>query len=84
MKKKNIIFDIETQKVCPECGVSWKGKLIPKKYRNLYSEKSTHFSRLIGIEIMGGYDGVAYWECPDCKVRWDRFTGKKVATRKCK
>ena len=36
------------------------------------------FSRLVGIEVRGKYDGVSYWECPDCKKRWDRFTGKEV------
>lgn len=36
------------------------------------------FSRLVGIECRGGYDGVSFWECPDCKTRWDRFTRKEV------
>lgn len=35
------------------------------------------FSRLIGIELPYShpqhYDGVSYWECPDCKKRWARF-----------
>lgn len=31
-----------------------------------------HFSRLIGVEIPGGYDGVSYWQCPDCKSKWPR------------
>lgn len=33
------------------------------------------YSRLIGVEIPGKYDGVSEWLCPDCGVRWDRFTG---------
>jgi hypothetical protein len=36
------------------------------------------FSRLVGVEVRGGYDGVSFWECPDCKARWDRFTQRKV------
>jgi uncharacterized C2H2 Zn-finger protein len=30
-------------------------------------------SRVIGVEIRGLYDGVAYWECPDCRVVWHRW-----------
>ena len=30
------------------------------------------FSRLIGVQIQGGYDGVAYWLCPDCKKKFTR------------
>lgn len=65
--------------ICPECNADWRGKLIPKKNRHLYS--SDHYSRLIGIEIQGGYDGVSFWECPDCHSRWDRFTGEKVGKK---
>lgn len=36
------------------------------------------FSRLIGIEIQGCYDGISRWQCPDCKTEWNRFTGKKI------
>ena len=36
------------------------------------------FSKLIGIEIQGEYDGISYWQCPFCKTTWDRFTGKEV------
>ncbi|WP_370944050.1 hypothetical protein AB5J62_33755 [Amycolatopsis sp. cg5] len=31
---------------------------------------STHF---LGVEIFGVYDGVLYWECGDCGLRWHRF-----------
>jgi hypothetical protein len=60
---------------CPKCGANWKGKPIPKKDRHLYAKGSTHFSRLIGIEIPEKFDGVSYWQCPDCHTRWDRWTG---------
>ena len=32
------------------------------------------FSRLIGVEIRGLYDGVSKWRCPDCSAEWDRFS----------
>jgi uncharacterized C2H2 Zn-finger protein len=31
-----------------------------------------HFRRLRGIEIRGEYDGVSYWECPECNMIWQR------------
>jgi hypothetical protein len=36
-------------------------------------EKPVSFSRLIGVEIRGRYDGVSHWQCPDCKVEFPRF-----------
>lgn len=36
--------------------------------------KVTHFSRKIGVEVPGVYDGVLYWQCPDCGWRWHRWT----------
>lgn len=35
------------------------------------------FGREIGIEIEGGYDGTSFWQCPDCKTMFDRWTGKE-------
>lgn len=35
--------------------------------------------REIGIELMYDhpqyYDGISYWQCPDCKTTFNRFTG---------
>jgi ssDNA-binding Zn-finger/Zn-ribbon topoisomerase 1 len=58
---------------CPKCKASWRGPPIPKKYRGSYGKGATHYSRLIGVEIRGGYDGVSYWECPDCHETFDRI-----------
>ncbi|OGM09255.1 hypothetical protein A2Z67_04930 [Candidatus Woesebacteria bacterium RBG_13_36_22] len=69
---------ISDKRHCPVCKVDWRGKKIPKEYKEHYPSGATHYSRLIGIEIQGGYDGVSYWECPDCKTRWDRWTHKQV------
>ena len=32
------------------------------------------WSRVLGVEIQGMYDGISYWQCPDCKTTWSRFT----------
>lgn len=37
-----------------------------------YGEGKTHFRREIGIEIFGIYDGVLFWQCPDCGWAWHR------------
>lgn len=37
-----------------------------------------HFSNLVGIEVRGKYDGVSYWQCPECKSTWDRWTDEEV------
>jgi hypothetical protein len=37
---------------------------------------TTHYSRVIGVEYQGGYDGVSEWACPDCGRREGRFSGK--------
>jgi hypothetical protein len=31
------------------------------------------FSRKIGVEIPGAYDGILYWNCPDCAANWHRW-----------
>ena len=39
------------------------------------------WGREIGIELPYGhpkrYDGVSYWQCPDCKTTFNRFTGEE-------
>jgi hypothetical protein len=36
------------------------------------------FSHLLGIEDPRLYDGISFWQCPECKTTWDRFTGEEV------
>lgn len=31
------------------------------------------YSRAIGIEIRGVYDGALYWRCPYCQKSWHRW-----------
>jgi hypothetical protein len=38
-----------------------------------YEPGVTHYSKLIGVEVRGIYDGVAYWHCPLCDIVWHRF-----------
>lgn len=38
-----------------------------------------YFSHLVGVEILGGYDGVSLWQCPACNTRWDSLTYEEVA-----
>lgn len=42
-----------------------------------YEVNGHRYSKLSGIEIQGGYDGVSYWYCPECMTVWDRFTGEE-------
>lgn len=76
MVKQPLIKEEESN-ICPFCHSDLRGEPIPKESQKSYGNH-THFSRLVGIEIRGGYDGVSYWECPDCLRVWDRFTGKEV------
>ena len=62
---------------CPECGKSWDGGEISEGIRCHYSPPY-RWSRLLGIEVVGGYDGISYWQCPDCGAKWSAFNGKKA------
>ena len=66
-------FDDEADS-CPRCQSDWRGKLIPPKDRHFFAGTKPHFRRLVGVEVPG-YDGVSYWQCPDCNAMWDRWTG---------
>lgn len=60
---------------CPHCGVSLLGGLIPDDIKEHYS--GTYWKREIGIEIPEIYDGIYYWECPDCKGQWGGYRSLK-------
>lgn len=36
-------------------------------------EEPKSFKKEIGVEFPGYYDGVAVWQCPECKYKWKRF-----------
>lgn len=64
---------------CPK-GCDLTGGEIPKEslekgyYGKWDGKTPQYYSRVIGVEIPGEYDGVLYWMCPDCGSRWHRFS----------
>jgi len=62
---------------CPSCKSSWDAGDIPKENHKYYSPPYKYF-RVVGIEVPGGYDGISYWQCPDCNTVWDRWTGEET------
>lgn len=65
---------------CPINGCDLTGAEIPREYleKGYYGPWSSedgprYYSRLIGHEVPGVYDGVLYWRCPDCGAAWPRF-----------
>lgn len=59
---------------CPHCKRDMRGPKIPEEYLYAYRpDEPAYYSRIIGVEIRGIYDGVAYWQCPDCGWAWHRF-----------
>jgi predicted RNA-binding Zn-ribbon protein involved in translation (DUF1610 family) len=57
---------------CPHCGTNLIGQAISKESQ-VYYGNATHYRREIGVEIRGVYDGVLFWECPECGHAWHRF-----------
>lgn len=49
------------KEMCPLCGADFA-----------YGETGK-YSRMIGVEIQGVFDGILFWQCPDCDGRWHRF-----------
>lgn len=60
---------------CPHCHSSLMGEPIPQRLidAGYYPRGDTNYSRTIGVEIRGVYDGVLYWQCPDCGGKWHRW-----------
>jgi Zn-finger nucleic acid-binding protein len=48
--------------LCPLCGANL-----------VYEVEGKTYSRCIGVEIQGVYDGMLFYQCPDCDGRWHRF-----------
>ena len=71
-----------------EAGVKyWQGKSdeqIEKEVKESYPPPY-RWRREIGIELPydhpNHYDGVSYWQCPDCNATFNRFTGVEEACK---
>lgn len=40
----------------------------------LYERNGQTYTRLVGVEVRGVYDGILYWMCPSCEHRWHRWS----------
>lgn len=60
--------------ICPN-GHDLTGDPIPQEYidAGYYTSGATHYSRMIGYIDPFGYDGILFWICPDCGIKWPRF-----------
>jgi hypothetical protein len=63
----------------PLCGADLNGPEVPRQlrregYYGPYEESDPprFYSRVVAFTIRGFYDGVAYWQCPECNVVWHR------------
>lgn len=65
---------------CPRCLSSWDGGPIPENIREHYSEPY-RWSKLIGVEVPGVYDGTLLWKCPTCRTEFPRW---EWARKHCK
>lgn len=61
-----------TSTTCPHCNADLRGSPILPEHQEHYGGE-THYSRAVGIEVRGVYDGVLFWQCPDCHGTWHRF-----------
>lgn len=65
--------------VCPENGCDLRASEIPAEslakgyYGPWDGVEKRYYSRVVGVEIRGLYDGVCYWYCPECGAKWHRF-----------
>lgn len=69
----------DNDNICPACGSSLRGAPISEDHREHYGDGVTHYSRRVGIELRGVYDGVIAWGCPDCRAVWARFPSGRLA-----
>lgn len=81
---------------CPHCGVDLRSAQIPDglldegwyghwdKERGYYGERPRYYYSTVGVEIPGVYDGVLFWQCPDCGGCWHRFPPEDWRNEKAK
>lgn len=66
---------------CPHCDVEWKYEhKHPDDEKSSAAGKTITYSRLLahqyGYDHPQHYDGVSEWVCPDCRMRWGRWSMK--------
>ena len=78
-------MSIET---CPVSGCDLRGEEIKREHleAGYYGpwkpeDGSRYYSKVIGMEIRGVYDGVLFWICPVCGECWHRFTDRFMQAR---
>jgi hypothetical protein len=61
------------QDTCPFCSADLRGdQVVPPEHREAFGGIS-RYGRQVGVERSRDYDGVLYWQCPECAGRWHRF-----------
>ena len=55
----------------------WTDEQVEESMKECYSPPYV-WKREIGIEILGQYDGISRYLCPDCNTQFDRWTGKEI------
>lgn len=72
-----------TTDACPHCSADLRSEPIPQKYidEGFYAPDATHYSRKLGVEVPGLYDGILFWRCPDCRGSWHRWTDPVMRAR---
>jgi phage FluMu protein Com len=65
-------LEVNNMDKCPKCKSNWIGEEIPYSMRLFYG--GTHWRREIGIDggMLGIYDGIIAYKCPDCKEEFPR------------
>lgn len=70
---------------CPHCAADLRGEKIPEETLKFYNPPDwdveadgqypyLYFGRTIGVVVDTVYDGVLYYQCPDCRGAWNRWT----------
>lgn len=53
--------------ICPNCSAHLEYEHIDR------DGIRRDYSRRVGVEIGGVYDGILFWACPDCGGTWNRW-----------
>jgi Zn-finger nucleic acid-binding protein len=76
-------FSLDEKKMTEKFLVQDRKKISHFMFKNFnvdidgYYSPPYRWSRVVGIEIQGVYDGISYWQCPDCNTVWNRHTGEE-------